>query len=97
MTFLISLKGGLTVSETRLQQIKRNQKERFDRRKNEPKRPTKITFPPTKYPSKLHKKLEKIDKEYDKSQKCPLRLARLLKKAISIDKKLQKEKRRINL
>lgn len=79
---------------TTAEEFKQKQKARFDESKNKPK-PVLSTFRPIsrKFPTKLHKALFKLEKQYDRFSKCPVRLARILKQGISIDKKMRKLER----
>jgi hypothetical protein len=52
---------------------------------------TEIFTPsPTKYPSKLHKKMAKLERQFDKAANQPLKKARLLKAAVSVHNKILK-------
>ena len=73
---------------------KRKEKERFEQRKEQPEGlPLKFYPIPRKFPTELHKTMQKLEKQYDKFSKCPLRLARILKRAESVGKRIQKLER----
>lgn len=78
------------------EEFKKKEKERFARRKaSARKKPEEIRLivPPSKYPTKLHKKLAKLEKQYDRFIHCPIKLARILKQGISLDERIKKLER----
>jgi len=81
----------MTIAE----EFKKKEKERFEQRKSAPKKvpPIRLIVPPSKHRSKLHKKLSKLEKQYDRFSKCPLRLARILKQGLSLDARIKKAER----
>lgn len=70
--------------------IKRREKEAFEERKRPMWRIfTVLKYIPPKFPSKLHRQLDRLSRKYDKAKGKPITQERILRTAMSLERRIK--------